>query len=50
MKAPGSWEELEARLPRPVKQTLLLLMILVIFSLLLVLESSNNTPFLYIGF
>ncbi len=41
---------LEPRLPRRVKQSLLVVMVASIFVLLLALEHSGGTPFLYIGF
>lgn len=41
---------LEPRLPRRVKQALLVVMVVSIFVLLLALEQSGGTPFLYIGF
>ena len=41
---------IESRLPRRVKQSLLVVMVASIFVLLLALEQSGGTPFLYIGF
>ncbi len=41
---------IEPRLPRRVKQALLVVMVASIFVLLLALEQSGGTPFLYIGF
>lgn len=41
---------IEARLPRRVKQALVVMMMAWIFLLLLALEQTGETPFLYIGF
>jgi hypothetical protein len=41
---------LEPRLPRRVKQVLLVVMAASIFVLLLALEQTGGAPFLYIGF
>jgi hypothetical protein len=41
---------IESRLPRRAKQVLVAAMAFLILFLLLSLESSNTTPFLYIGF
>jgi hypothetical protein len=51
MNAESSFRtRIEARLPRRVKQTLVVMMVGWIFLLLLALEQTGETPFLYIGF
>ena len=41
---------IEPRLPRRLKQALVVVMVASIFVLLLALEQTDGTPFLYIGF